>query len=162
MDCLTEVDRITSDERSPKPVHPDAVSGAVLMVVAAVYGAMALGIPGGDGEPGPGFLPLALAVLLGLVSLGILLNGLMKESGEPINSALGVRPWLAALATVAYAALFQPAGFVLSTLAYTAVVTRLFTHDRRMLVVVSIGVTLALFSLFRLALGVRLPPWPLG
>jgi putative tricarboxylic transport membrane protein len=138
------------------------MSGTVLIVVAVAYGAIALRIPGGEGEPGPGFLPLVLAALLGAVSLGIVLSGLKKESREPVKSALGARPWLAALATVAYAALFQPVGFTLSTLAYVAAVTRLFTHDRRVLVAVPIVVTLALFSFFRLALGVRLPPWPLS
>ncbi len=162
MDRLTEVARLTADVKSPRRIHPDVVSGGALIGVAVVYGAIALRIPGGEGEPGPGFLPLALAVLLGAVSLGILLGGVKKTPSEPTEAALGARPWLAVLATVAYAALFQPVGFTLSTLAYSAAVTRLFTDDRRMLMAVPIGVTLALYSFFRLALGVRLPPWPLG
>ena len=162
MDRLTEVARLTADVKSPRRIHPDVVSGTALMVVAVVYGAMALRIPGGEGEPGPGFLPLTLAVLLAAVSLGILWGGVKKTSSEPTEATFGARPWLAALATVAYAALFQPVGFTLSTLAYSVAIARLFTHDRRMLVVVPIGVTLALFSFFRLALGVRLPPWPFG
>lgn len=154
--------RLADDGKSPRRIHPDVVSGTALMVVAVAYGAIALRIPSGQGEPGPGFLPLTLAVLLGAVSLVILLGGMKKTASEPTETALGARPWLAVLATVAYVALFQPVGFTLSTLAYSAAVTRLFTHDRRMLVVVPIGVTLALFAFFRLALGVRLPPWPLG
>ena len=153
--------RLTADKKSPGRIHPDVMSGAALIGVAVVYGAIALRIPGSEGEPGPGFLPLALAVLLGATSLGILLRGVKKASSEP-TEATGGRPLLAALATVAYAALFQPVGFTLSTLAYSAAVTRLFTDDRRALVAVPIGVTLALFSFFRMALGVRLPPWPLG
>ena len=133
-----------------------------MIMVAVVYGTLALRIPGGEGELGPGVLPLALAVFLGVVSLGIVLSGLKTGSGEPVKPTHGARPWLAALATLAYAALFQPVGFVLSTLAYTAAVTRLFTRDPRALVAVPIAVALALFSFFRLALGVRLPPWPLG
>ena len=71
-------------------------------------------------------------------------------------------PSLAALATIAYAALFQPLGFVLSTLAYSGYLTSLFTEDRKLRAAVPVLVTLALFIFFRLALGVRLPTGLLG
>ena len=132
-----------------------------MFVVAVVYGSLALGIPRGDGEPGPGIVPLALAVLLAAVSVVVAWNGMKKVSGRALTSTLGTRPLLAALATAGYAILFQPLGFVVSTLAFSAAITRLFTRDRGMLVAVPIAVTAVLFSFFRLALGVRLPPLPL-
>ena len=138
----------------------DVLSGGLLLLVALGYGTFALGIPAGDGEPGPGFLPLVLAVLLAALSVAIIVGGL-KTRAEAAPD-LRTRPLLAALATVAYVALFQPVGFLVSTAAYSAAVTRLFTQDRRMLVAVPVGVTVALFAFFRLALGVRLPPGLLG
>lgn len=193
MDRLTHVSHHFTDARETRRIHRDTWSGAVLIAVAAAYGVAALRIPAGDGEPGPGFLPVALALLLGVVSLVILWRGATsaadesepsrgyedvvdgaaeaeaeaeeeeeEEEKEEEETSARARSWLAALATVAYAALFQPLGFAVSTLAYAAALTRVFTRDRRMLFAVPIGVTLALFAFFRLALGVRLPPWPFG
>ena len=147
-------------------LNDDVRSGGVLLAVAIGYGVVALRIPSGDGEPGPGFLPLVLAVLLAALSVSIVVRGLKPTTVSPATGRpdddLGPRRWLAALATVAYVALFQPLGFLVSTVAYCAALTWLFTRDRRMLVAVPVGVTAALFVLFRLALGVRLPPGPFG
>lgn len=154
-------------------MHADVFSGGALLVIAAAYGRVALGIPRGGAEPGPGALPLALAVLLAALSIGVLARGLAAgragarqarpaEPPEPGDAAARLGPWLAAAATLAYAGLFEPLGFVPATLAYTAIVTRLFGGRRRALIVAPVGVTLALFAFFRLALGVRLPPGLLG
>ena len=145
-------------------------------MVALAYGVVALGIPRGDGEPGPGAMPLALALLLAGLSVWILAHGLRTASdpgseeeeetevvaGPGAERMHGGRAWLAASATVAYVALFQPLGFMVSTLAYTAALAWLFGRSRHTLAAVSVGVTVALFVFFRLALGVRLPPRPFG
>lgn len=145
----------------------DVFSGGALFVVAVAYGAGALRLPEQAGEPGPGFVPLVLAVLLGLLALGIALGGLRRTAVAPppaeVRRGAGAAgPAKAATATVALAALLQPAGFVLATLAYTAYVTALFTTDRRTRWVVPVGVVAVLFLFFRVALGVRLPPGPFG
>lgn len=72
------------------------------------------------------------------------------------------RPWIAFLATVVYALLFEPLGFVLSTAVFSAVVTALFTRERQWLLAVPTLVTIALFVFFRVALQVRLPAGPFG
>jgi len=204
------VDRLKALTRLMRAAPPDVVSGAFLLVVAIAYGVVALGIPRGDGEPGPGAMPIALAVLLAGLSAWILAQGLRAASGpgsEAVTDAVagggteaerdgvggeraaedtdgvdsqsaerarGGRSWLAALATLAYVALFEPLGFMVSTLAYTAALAWLFGRDRRALVAVPValpvalpvavpvGVTVALFVFFRLALGVRLPLGPFG
>ena len=149
----------------------DAWSGALLLALAAAYGLAAGTIGPGDGEPGPGFVPSVLAKLLAALAVWIIASGLRQargtdddapetppaEAARPTGRGAPVRSWLAALASVAYVALFQPLGFVPSTLAYAAALAGLFTRDRRYLVTVPVGVTLALFVFFRLALGVRLP-----
>ena len=126
-------------------------------------------IPSQAGEPGPGFIPLALAVLLAALSVAIVVGGLLRsaDAAETPQSGAGpslrvAKPWLAALATFAYAAVFQPLGFVLSTLAYSGYLASLFTRDRKRRAAVPVFVTLALFVFFRLALGVRLPMGLLG
>lgn len=182
-------------------LRDDVVSGGVLLLVAAAYGAGAMRIPSQAGEPGPGFIPLALSVMLAALSVAIVVGGLQRSADtggahgadradgadgaegadraegaedEPADAARRVpqsgggrsrgvaMPSLAALATIAYAALFQPLGFVLSTLAYSGYLTSLFTEDRKLRAAVPVFVTLALFIFFRLALGVRLPTGLLG
>jgi putative tricarboxylic transport membrane protein len=139
----------------------------VLLAIAFGYGAAALRIPGQDGEPGPGFLPLGLAVLLAGLSVWIIWSGLRSAEPAGVETPDGgprstSGPCLAGLATVLYVALFQPLGFVLSTLAYSGAVTSLFTRDGKLRFIVPALVTLALYLFFRVALGVRLPVGMLG
>ena len=160
-------------------LNDDVLSGGVLLLVAVGYGIVALGIPAGDGEPGPSFMPLLLSVALAGLSAVIVVAGLRRSAAAPApgtsaepdtaiapddgtETDLPKRPWLAALATVVFVALFQPLGFAVSTAVYCAAVTRLFSTDRRMLITVPVAVTGALFVFFRLVLGVRLPPGLFG
>lgn len=170
-------------------LNDDVLSGGVLLLVAVGYGIVALGIPAGDGEPGPSFMPLLLSVALAGLSAVIVVAGLRRSAAAPVaapaaaaapapgtsaepdtaiapddgtETDLPKRPWLAALATVVFVALFQPLGFAVSTAVYCAAVTRLFSTDRRMLITVPVAVTGALFVFFRLVLGVRLPPGLFG
>ncbi len=149
-------------------LRDDVVSGGVLLLVAVAYGAGATRIPSQAGEPGPGFIPLALAILLAALSVAIVVGGLRRSAhSEEVDGTAGAegepaKPWLAAIATLAYAALFQPLGFALSTLAYSGYLTSLFTEDRKVRAAVPVFVALALFVFFRVALGVRLPMGLLG
>ena len=169
------MDRLKALTSRARAAPPDVVSGGFLLVVAVAYGFVALRIPRGDGEPGPGAMPLALALLLAGLSIWILAHGLRTASdpgsdeeetelvaGPGAERMHGGRAWLAASATVAYVALFQPLGFMVSTLAYTAALAWLFGRSRHTLVAVSVGVTDALFVFYRLAHRVRLPHGPFG
>ncbi len=138
----------------------DIVSGAVLLALALLYGASALRLPAGGEDPGPGFLPLVLAACLAGLSGWILVRGLRGLSGEPMGAgpgSRGPRPWIAIGLTLAYAVAFQPLGFVVATLGYTAGVAALFTRSRRGILLVPPTVTILLYLFFRVALGVRLP-----
>ncbi|MEJ2205294.1 MAG: tripartite tricarboxylate transporter TctB family protein [Gemmatimonadota bacterium] len=157
-----------SSATSPRAGIPqDIVSGGVLLAAAVAYGVGGLEIPAQPAEPGPGFLPVILAVLLGALALAVLVGGL-RSSGRAEPPAAGKSsttspaeargPWLAGLATILYAALFQPLGFALSTLVYSAVLTGLFTDEWKHRLGVPVLVTAALYLFFSVALGVRLPP----
>ena len=62
------------------PLLPDdVVSGGVLLLVAVAYGLGATRIPSQAGEPGPGFMPMALALLLAALSLAITVGGLRRR-----------------------------------------------------------------------------------
>ena len=72
------------------------------------------------------------------------------------------RAWSVAGLTILYAALFQPLGYVLATLLYTAAVAERFGARRRTILVLTPCVTLLIFVLFRVILGARLPAGLLG
>lgn len=71
--------------RNPK----DFFTGIILLATAAffVYGILELEI-GSAFRMGPGYFPMLLTGMLGLLALGILINGL-RSDGEPI----GALPW---------------------------------------------------------------------
>ena len=151
----------------------DVASGGVLLLVALAYGAGATRIPAQVGEPGPGFIPLTLAGLLAALAIAIIVGGVKNGAGRGAKGngssggaggvfAAAGRPWFAAPATIVFAALFEPLGFVVSTLGYSGYLTSLFTEDRKHRVAVPVFVVTVLFVFFRLALGVRLPTGLLG
>jgi hypothetical protein len=152
-------------------VRGDVLSGTCLLLLAVGYGVSALRIPRGGGEPGPGALPIALALTLAVLAVFIVAQGRGERGGPTAaesdpgaagsgsaDEALALRSWLAALATLGYVCLFHPLGFAIATPVYVAVLAWLFRSDGRMLLGVSVGVTVGLLVFFRLILGVRLPP----
>jgi putative tricarboxylic transport membrane protein len=140
----------------------------VLLVVAGAYAAGTVGLPSGQGEPGPAFFPRLVAAMLALIGLvigGHGLTGKMVADGgleEPTPSS----GWKAAAATVLmvlYVLVFEPLGFVVSTWLFTLAVMVVFRRRRLVpLVILPVLSTLALYLLFGVVLDVRLPPGPLG
>jgi len=65
-------------------LNDDVLSGGVLLLVAVGYGIVALGIPAGDGEPGPSFMPLLLSVALAGLSAVIVVAGLRRSAAAPV------------------------------------------------------------------------------
>jgi hypothetical protein len=150
--------------------HPDVLSGAALLFVAAGYGYIALGIPSGEHDPGPRFLPIVLAAALGGIAVFIIVSSLRAVGAGATpptpagptevhrrEFAAWTRPLLAAVMTAAYAWSLQPLGFAVSTVAYVAAITAMLSTARTQLLIVPPLVTLALYVFFDVALGVRLP-----
>ena len=153
-------------------VHRDLISGGVLAAVAVAYFAATLGMPVGQGEPGPSFVPRVLAVALFMLGLATVVGGVTSSrraralGDEPTDgppATAGQPPevkkaWQAVGLTAAYVMLFEPLGFALSTLAYTFGVTVLFQRERSsLLFIVPPLCTLAIYLFFRVGLGARLP-----
>jgi len=149
-------------------VHRDVASGGTLVAVAVAYFLGTRGMPVGQGEPGPAFLPVVLAVALFVLGFATLVGGMRAAQTETEGTEEGPRPearkaWLTIGLTIGYVWLFDPLGFMLSTLAYTFGVTALFQRERsRLLYVVPPLCTLAIYLFFRVGLGARLPGGPFG
>ena len=107
--------------------------------------------------PGPGFFPLALGVVLGLLALAILFLSMRGEEGE--TTYLGHRNVLivlAALAGLAFA--FERADSYLVLGTFMAVILLLVARASLWKVLLAALVTIVLvWAIFTLALGVRLP-----
>jgi putative tricarboxylic transport membrane protein len=140
----------------------DIASGSVLFLVAALYFIGTWELPPGQGEPGPAFFPVLLSFTLMFLAVSILWQGL--RAGHENEERAHRPPWrpiLAIVATVLYVVLFQVLGFALSTLIYTLSIMLMFRRGRAaFLVTVPIVSTALIYLLFRVGLGVRLPPGP--
>jgi hypothetical protein len=137
----------------------EAVMALVLFVSALFFVWHAVLLPFGRvGLPGPGFFPFALGIVLGLLALAIFCRVLLNASGGGAVF-LGHRDVLIVLAAlVGVAAAFEQADSYLTLGLFTAVL--LLFIARTTLPSVVLGAVLgmvAVWAVFRLALGVRLP-----
>jgi putative tricarboxylic transport membrane protein len=102
--------------RSPKNV----LAGLLFLLFAAVLawqsGKLELGTAG---RMGPGYFPLLLAQLLGLLGLGVLVGGLRHEGAQPPRGDwLGLA--LVTTAIVAFGLVLQRFGFIAAVLVSSA------------------------------------------
>jgi hypothetical protein len=129
-----------------------ALLGAFTLVQASQLKMTTLG-----GGPGPGVFPLALGTLL--VAIGAwLAPASLRERTE-----FGNLPRVAALAgvLVAYAALLDGLGFVITTALAMATMLIAFTTRRRWLwAAVGVAGSVGAYALFSSVLRVQLPPDP--
>lgn len=73
----------------------DVIAGLLLMVTAAIFALLTADLPMGSAiRMGPGYFPLVLAGLLGLLGLIVLVTGLRyPDEGTPVH--LAALPWRA-------------------------------------------------------------------
>jgi Tripartite tricarboxylate transporter TctB family len=168
---LSESNRVAADQQA----RPEAEEGAWARAVSARLGDVMMALAllatavffiwqaaylpfGRVGLPGPGFFPFALGIVLGLFALAILYTALRAaEDGSTVF--LGHRDVLVALAALAGVAFaFERADSYLVLGVFVALF--LLVVAKAALWRVALGATLgmvAVWLVFRLALGVRLP-----
>jgi len=143
----------------------DRVSSLVLVVFAlgAVNEARKLRF-GSLSSPGPGFVPLCLAVALALVGFLLLWRALREPESAAPAASLGAR-WksvVSLIALVAYTFALEPLGFVLATAALLFFFFRVLDGQRWWVALAgSVAVSLLSYLVFARLLHVRLPegPW---
>ncbi|WP_157813749.1 tripartite tricarboxylate transporter TctB family protein [Sinorhizobium meliloti] len=93
----------------------DVVSGLLLIVIAAIYIWQAsFQEIGTASEMGPGYFPMAISILIGLLGIAILANGVRRN--VPLSGPVAWRGAVSiTLAVVAFAAMLRPFGFVPAT-----------------------------------------------
>ncbi len=136
----------------------DALIGLALAAGGAVLAALAWPIPRGEvGNPGPGFLPLALAILLVALGIGCVLRAAMARESRAVT--LAERKAVICIAALAGAALgFVPLGFVPTVAAFLAVLFAVLARLRWWTAApAGCAASLALWLVFDKALGLALP-----
>jgi putative tricarboxylic transport membrane protein len=127
---------------------------AVAVGIAVAFGARDLGV-GSLTDPGPGLWPLVVSAVL------VITGAVVAVRPGCDAEAIGRDAWrivVACLTLLAYTAVIRVVGFELPTIALLALWMRLFGGEPwRTTVAVSVGVTVVVYLVFILALGVALP-----
>jgi hypothetical protein len=145
-------------------LRSDQVSGLMLVALALYVGWMNRVYPIGTlAEPGPGYVPLLLAIFMGVMGLLVVLSG-----GR--STPLAALQWTEAKRAVALLIACGVAAYALERLGYritmaTLLVFLLGVMERRkpmMVAAVGIGFSLVTYYLFATLLRVPLPVSPWG
>jgi len=140
------------------PVNKDVVAGAIFIAFAIAFGVVSTAYPmGSAAQMGPGYYPLLLSGVLGLLGIAIALTGWRKSAERMVV----VRP-LALIAVLSAPLLFavtlRPLGFVpaviLTSLLATMAAPRMSWMAR---ILSALGLALGCTAIFIWALGIPLP-----
>lgn len=148
----------------------DQWSGLFLLILAIFMCWGSLGLPYGSiHNPGPGFFPLWLGVILGLMSIGLLVTiTLQKETAMSVREILAEEiRWkevlLVIISLVLYGVLIDYIGYLLVTFLLMALLLRSVEPQPWMAVVGwALGGTLGSYLVFEVWMKLRLPRGILG
>jgi putative tricarboxylic transport membrane protein len=141
---------------------------AFLFLIAALVAVWrSLGFPPGPPDaPGPGVVPLWLAVILAVISLILLIRGFRKVASPAAKSDAGTDNLRLALliAALAVYAFFMPLmGFIVSTTLLSLAALHVFGHRGALHAwAYSLGISFVLYLLFQKLMNVPLPSGWLG
>jgi putative tricarboxylic transport membrane protein len=142
----------------------DLVTGIVLLLFSLTLAFESARMPLMVGvTTGPGFLPLLLSVFIGALSVSILVSSMRRPEGvDPaVTWPTGRgRFWIIVIfaALLAYTFLITILGYVLSTFAFMLLVVWLLGSYRwYWTVVMSLSISVGLYVVFRMWLGMPLP-----
>lgn len=152
------------------PVHVSPRTGELavslcLLGLAAYVAATSANMPLGDlAAPGPGLFPLVVAVLLGIVALALIFENRRGRRQAGSASALAGTQTLTTLAALAgFTAGWNAIGFPIGSCLFLGLLFRVLGGLAWIAAVPAGAATgLGLWGLFTWALGVSLPPGPLG
>jgi putative tricarboxylic transport membrane protein len=144
----------------------DRVVGAVLLVFSAVVVVASWRLPGTAAADavGPKAYPMALALLLAVLSVVLVLGTGKKKGGELLTRDQVLKGFLPiAVLLVLYVLLVQRLGFALCTIALLLACFRLKgERNWRLNVAVAVGSALSIWGVFGYLLNVQLKLLPVG
>ncbi len=142
----------------------DKVGSVVCLVIAGIALWQSMMVPMGNiRQPGPGFLPFWVGVILALLS-GVLWfeASFRKPAAEPVRFFSGEGKWpyviAAGIALLIYTFLLEPLGFIISTFLLLIFLLRVIGKQKWWVGITgSILVTFFTHLIFKVALKVQLP-----
>jgi hypothetical protein len=138
----------------------DCLSGIFTIFFSGITIYLALKLPlGNASKPGPGFFPLVLSVIIGLLGLRLFLASLANQKPASLTQEKSTK-WrvLYLLGSLfLYAFLFRPAGFLISTLVFLISLKPIVAKKWVPVLLGSIFISLIFFLFFDYLLKVELP-----
>ena len=146
-------------------MHPDRRLGLGLLALGVGYLAAAFLISepeGGYATVGPRVFPIGIGIALVAGSLWIAFRGNAAANASALDGSRGSADWRAAapsaLVFLAYIALLEPIGYLPATTVFIALESRLLGSRRWIRdLLAALVVTVSVYALFSLLLGLRLP-----
>ena len=142
----------------------DKIGSVVCLVIAGIALWQSVKVPMGSiRQPGPGFLPFWVGVILALLSMVLWFQARFRKSGaDPARFLSGEGKWsyvaAAGIALLIYTFLLEPLGFIGSTLLLLIFLFRVIGKQKWWVGITgSILVTFFTHLIFRVALKVQLP-----
>ncbi len=147
----------------------DQITGIFMLIFSAAIFAGGWRMPPSNTfGPGAGFLPLCLAVALGILSVLLFVGATREPKQEKDRSPFPDRKTcILVVATVAslaiYNLLIEPLGFLISTTLLSAFLLGIIERVRwPAAVVAAVSNSVVLYVIFQVLLGISLPKSPLG
>jgi putative tricarboxylic transport membrane protein len=140
----------------------DLLSGAFFMAVGVIMAALSRNLPfGTNSQPGSGYLPLIIAVLLCVLGAAIAIRDLSARTRSEAFVAPRARPFLAIVGILGFGGLIEPLGFLISAL---FLITMALAAYGRIRIVELLGLATFLIAacilIFIVGLGQRIPLLP--
>jgi hypothetical protein len=149
---------------APRGLHSDRISGAVFVVIALLVAWENRAYPLGSlSEPGPGYMPLALAVVLGAFGLAVVLRGHASPLLDTIDWTEGRRAIVLLIACGVAAFALEHIGYRLTMIAMLVFMLGVVERKRPLpTLLVALGFAFISYFIFATLLRVQLPRGPWG
>lgn len=154
----------SAENGAPRGLRSDVVAGVVIVLIALVVGWQNRAYPiGSPADPGPGYMPLLIAVALGVFGLLIA----MRAGGSPLFNTIewseGRRGIVILVACGAAVIALERIGYRLTMIALLVFMLGVVERKRPLpTLLVACGFAFASYFLFATLLKVQLPRGPLG
>lgn len=155
-----------SPKKSTGRKKTDTITAIVLLVFSGYLIAESLTMAiSSEYGPGPGMFPLGLGIILAVLSLALLWDGLNPRVKDKPSKFQNQRGLLAAglvvVGLVGYAVLISLLGYLLTTFLLVIFLMAVVAKDKlKTSLITAAAVTLLLFLIFDVGLGVHLPKGP--
>jgi putative tricarboxylic transport membrane protein len=136
------------------------IAGSLILIlvgIVAIIGAIGLHV-GTPTEPQPGFFPFMSGAFILVLSSIILVQGWLGRGNRPAKFGEVRRPALLVVALIAFVAVLEPLGYLITSLIIVALVLRIMgIRSWRVLLTTSFAMSIGTFVLFDRLLGIALP-----